>query len=453
MKFFILIIAVFLAQGCLMEPFSEFKEINSKYEPIRIESLLCYFDSYSDNIANNPISFGSVGTFSGFEIDTIENSSNTYLRSKGKGSLIIPNVDLTKLQSLTFSCWFRSYAINSNTFLQQTTFLGSDTSKLSILNGRLNFGASSLNTSQRLPDSTFYGKWNMLTISAAKINSGDLGPGYIVYLNGLPITISNSSNVKFLNQKFCEMFFDFEGDFDEVLLYNKALSNSDIQKIYSDTKSKFKNETINSPVENGLFGYYIFDNGTFNDKIAERNGLGIGNLFSSETPTGKGKSLKFNSSSGFLKVNKSIWDNIEEFTISFWIKTSTTNYQPLFLQGPNRFDGLHTLALNGSGIYLGNTSYCFACPTPLNIFDNKWHMITISCDGVNNYKPTPRMSLYLDGIFYVSSPGSEIIFDSNYDLIIGGDGFTVSECSLDNIRFYNRALNNSEINNIFNFER
>ncbi len=238
------------------------------------------------------------------------------------------------------------------------------------------------------------------------------------------------------------------------MIYNKVLTNAEIEKQYNDTKSKFINEKLSIPLTLGLFGYYNFDKNSFEDLIESRNGTMLSSIeFDSNTPSGKGKTVKFNSNSGFITIPKSLWDNIEKISISFWIKTNKTDYQPIFLQGPNRFDGLHTIALNSKSIYIGNTSYCFACPSPVNYFDSKWHLITITCDGINNTKANPNMTLYLDGNLFAISPGSEIMFDENYDLFIGSDGFTVSDCSLDNIRFYNRVLSQAEIKSIYDFEK
>jgi len=144
-------------------------------------------------------------------------------------------------------------------------------------------------------------------------------------------------------------------------------------------------------------------------------------------------------------------------TICFWIKTPQTNRFDLFSQRTGNFNpSEHNFGITFNspvyGLQYTHPNYNYENTTinnaPINtLLDGEWHYFAFVKDVDNSL-----MIIYMDNIKIVE----ESILDVNYivqgDLIIGTDinNNIPFNGLLDDIRIYNRALKESEIESILN---
>ena len=456
-----IILLLILCWGC---SFEEFKEIETLPDPVSVEGRILYYDNFNDRTAiNKEISSTTTNEIRGHIVKSLENG-NSVLRGNGKGSLLVQNLNVSTFDDFSMSFWFKSFSNDFEQIITQNPVDSLGTNFLRLINSKIHFGASSMNDTEQLPDSVFYNSWQMITITKENINSNNISSGFNIYLNGELYSISTSSLINFQENATIQLFNDYDGDIDKILLYNRFLSSNEIAQFFDIQKTDFVSEKNDIAIANdeGLASYYTFDDMTSKDLISSRNGSNDASLlFSDDTPNSNGFSIKFEGDgSSPMKVDCSLLDNFESTTISFWIKTNRSDYQPILIQGNNTIDGNNLLSTNSSlvipnpSIYIGESKYCFDCVNrAVPYFDNKWHMLTLTCRDINQSALGGEMKLYFDGIFFGVSDSSNVDFLREKPLIVGSDdGGTVSSLLMDNLRIYNRILLDDEITNIFNEE-
>ncbi|MEO0339182.1 MAG: LamG-like jellyroll fold domain-containing protein, partial [Bacteroidota bacterium] len=82
-----------------------------------------------------------------------------------------------------------------------------------------------------------------------------------------------------------------------------------------------------------------------------------------------------------------------------------------------------------------------------------WHHLAITVEKVNSNKSDWLKEIYIDGNIRGINDSSIVSFPRNTPLIIGSDGGTSFSGALDNVRFYNRVLNQEQVLAIFNDEK
>jgi hypothetical protein len=205
--------------------------------------------------------------------------------------------------------------------------------------------------------------------------------------------------------------------------------------------------SINVPSD-GLLAYYPF-NGNSNDASGnERHGISSDITYIPDRNGNLNSAILF-SGNGFIKV-EDIGEMDSSFTIAFWYSTvqsgtilSTDN---IFLATDKTNNQLLTAWACSIGTYTpaGNPAY----------FDNSWHHVAVAHDGVNS-----RIITVFDGVVIHDRPNSGYYVGNNNEFFIGRVsqqsvlGYTfIPEYftgSIDDVCFYNRALNSSDIEQLF----
>lgn len=200
-------------------------------------------------------------------------------------------------------------------------------------------------------------------------------------------------------------------------------------------------------VKSGLQAYYMFDDGTAND--ATEYGLD-GQLFNGpsmidDTPSGRGQALFINTVKGqYLNIPYNPLSGYNTYTVSLWVKDfSAGNF--IYIGNPNDVWTSNVLfGYNSAGKFFrenGNTenfSYNGAA-----LLDNQWHMLTYAYRCDNNY----GTRLYVDG-----KRVDNQIKGTSYS--VGGTSMLINcNMKMDNLRIYNRALDDAEVLSIYNSER
>lgn len=233
-------------------------------------------------------------------------------------------------------------------------------------------------------------------------------------------------------------------------------------KIYSvrltnDVKITFENSSI-IPTE-GLVAYYPFDGNADDQSDNSNNGTIFGASLTTDRFNNKNSAFKFNGTSNYLRIpnhHSLNFNSGQNYTIALWIFTSKlsentvigkynsySNRGGYFIafsakHGKPSFDGRDQLGYRHSG------------PASTNVKDGAWHLIV----GMRNGS---EWSVWVDGNKEAFVDAGNTTTVQNLDpLWIGGlaDGTypvgSFFEGKIDDIRIYNRALSNNEIQALLN---
>ncbi len=209
------------------------------------------------------------------------------------------------------------------------------------------------------------------------------------------------------------------------------------------------------PLTGGLVAAYSFNEGSGTTASDSSGNSNTGTLINSPTWTTSGKygsALSFDGVNDYVDAggNNSL-DISNNLTISAWIKTSDTSGNGRIIQ--RRALGAtkgyeFSVGTNGSlGFFYGDgTNYGYSDAWGVNnkINDGSWHHVVLTI--VNGSTPSGSAISYVDGIFFAQQNFSTVgSFTQTTNLIIGNYSTKYFKGSIDEIRIYNRALSQSEI--------
>jgi len=373
------------------------------------------------------------------------------------------------------------------TSAEMSLFLGSNgeiqyelsgTSRNGIRISRLSVGRTTVNS------------WNhiVVTYNGTKGNSS----GIQEYLNGILqnttasdvgtfSTLNNTnSNVEIGAMWRGELPRFMNGSIDEVLIYNKSLTASEIQQIYKSGLSQHANTNVTIQTRTassyntsdvGLVAMWGLNNdssiGENATKFVDSTGRNNGTCSSTTCPTLNssgivGNAMRFDGVDDYVNVSNDI--NLPIASTAFWykgfnssaynriiIKDSTGDGADWFVQS---WSGRLEFAVTTDGA-IGNARYCLS---NRGINDNNWHYFTTVYDGNN-------VTLYVDGVLDVNSKlgstgcNSGTLYSGNIyhsisptyigRLDVVGTGYYANG-SIDEVRIYNRSLSASEVADLYN---
>jgi len=218
-------------------------------------------------------------------------------------------------------------------------------------------------------------------------------------------------------------------------------------------------------LSSGLVGYWTFDgksthwNTNTTDDVSGNGNTGFIQstvLGTTSAPTaGKiGQAFKFPGTAttfGISAANSSSLAITGNITMSAWVKTNgpTSTRQVIM----SRWGGTNSyaLALDSNISCSGGTkAEIFINPGAMcsssSVSTGKWHLVTATYDGATE-------KLYIDGVLDASQAASGAIGNGGQDLHIGyesaGFGGAAFSGAMDDLRIYNRALNATEIQQLY----
>ncbi|MBI2404682.1 hypothetical protein HYV22_00705, partial [Candidatus Gottesmanbacteria bacterium] len=247
----------------------------------------------------------------------------------------------------------------------------------------------------------------------------------------------------------------FPGSIDDVRIYNRALSPSEVSQLYNFAP--------------GPVGYWKMDEGSGTDANDNSGKGNTGTLTSGPTwVQGKyGKAVSFDGSDDNVNIpDQSNWDfsqggldaGKQDFTISAWTKLSSSivNARPAIVgkAGNAAGSGGYTFWIpNGSTnlrLSLSDTINTIALDVtnPTSLADNKWHYLTALLDR----EPTTDTAyFYVDGKLVSSASSATIAGNSvstTFPFRIGdnpGDSLSTWTGIIDDVKIYNYARTNQQI--------
>jgi len=222
----------------------------------------------------------------------------------------------------------------------------------------------------------------------------------------------------------------FKGIIDEVRIYNRSLSESEIKEIYEN----------NTFIRDGLVAYWRFDEG---DGSVAHDSHHI--VYSSNKGGSKyGNAISFDGVNDYVEVNignSILTDFTDAFSVEAWVKPSaiTTEHGIIY------FD--ENLYLFRMTYYTNNRAYAYvrrtddtwmscSCLPDSGIQVGNWYHYVVVFDG--------RTRLYVNGkLCCKSSSTGTMKTPTGSKIWIGRSGFLNG--TIDDIRIYNRSLNETEI--------
>ncbi len=263
----------------------------------------------------------------------------------------------------------------------------------------------------------------------------------------------------------------FNGKIDEVRIYNRDISASEIKTLYNAGESKInasQNSIGGSSLNNGLVGIWSFNSKDLSDKVYDRSGNGhdgyfIGGATSSAKKIGKvGQAINFDGvNDSVLVAHSSLLDldMTETATFSFWInKTSASaTAGPIYKRTSGSpgysIDILTTGAVSFSigDLFSNNNRVGYETSSTMNL--NQWYHVVVTYDGSIT---STGIKIYFDGVLQPMTNA----FD-NYGGGSSSNGFDFSlgaretgtarllDGKMDEVRMYNRVLSDSEIKQLY----
>jgi hypothetical protein len=248
---------------------------------------------------------------------------------------------------------------------------------------------------------------------------------------------------------------NFNGLLDDVRVYNRTLSATEIEQLYNQSATKFAAtppKQSSTGLNSGLVGYWTFDGKDLINNVADRSGTGNNGYMTGFTSTssavvaGKfGQALYFSgASNSYINVgqNSSLSLGTADFTISFWLNRTPDSCGWIF---SNKFQlfydsscAIFTFRKSG-----GTETKISSLPTV-----NMWVNVIIR-------RSSGTMTAYYDGVSKTLSAGgtnNDDISNSTLDLYFGHNTNALKS-KIDEIRIYSRALSATEIMQLYNMGR
>src|SRR3989338_3532519 len=245
----------------------------------------------------------------------------------------------------------------------------------------------------------------------------------------------------------CTSWCYFSGLIDEVRVYNRALTPSEVEGLYKSGAARFA-----PPSNTGLVGYWSFDDGAgFSaTDFSGKNNTGVfpGGTANPTWVDGKrSKALNFDGGDDYVDVGM-VLNLAGDRTISLWLKTANSHPVETHAAVVAKWDGTGYIFW----VHAGDVKWGDAESSELVwtggeaiIEDNQWHFLTATRAGSTG-------AIYFDGqlkasggVFTDSATTNRFSIGAYSNGSSGRYGGLIDE-----VRVYNRALTPSEVEGLYN---
>ena len=214
--------------------------------------------------------------------------------------------------------------------------------------------------------------------------------------------------------------------------------------------------TTEVEVTDGLFCYFTFDDDEIVDYYGNYTGINSNAVASTDTPSGKGKSLEFNGRNSSVLIQDNIVPSGDAFSINIWFKTGVElgTDDHVLIGSDNHAGGNRCSALIINRDYYvryfptTSVNYWKTIDPITQYIDNQWHMLTLTYNGTIGM-------IYVDGSLFEALSSNFLMWGSYVTTSMFGADATNStngyfEGSLDNFRSYDRAITSAEVQTLYN---
>lgn len=241
-------------------------------------------------------------------------------------------------------------------------------------------------------------------------------------------------------------------DVDEARVYNRALTASEVDRLYKTSGQSVRKGVSNS----GLMGYWPMNEGR-GLTVGDSSGQGNTGTITGATWTNgkKGGALSFNGSSytSITGTNANDFNFSSTVTIGFWMKGST-NLNTVILEKSNNNNHYHFQTTNeamnndGNHVLFGVTGMPSTgrVSSAKIVSDGSWHYVVGTFDSSVN-----TLKIYVDGVLDKSNTGAtDEITTNSQPLLIGSRSGSVGFPGvIDDVRIFYRVLSATEVQNLY----
>jgi hypothetical protein len=291
------------------------------------------------------------------------------------------------------------------------------------------------------------GSFNVQTTTSLSLNTWHLvtvlntGSSTSIYIDGnlassvVSDTASYSASNLYIG-KFEYGGYAYRGKMSDVSIFDYALSASQVTTLYGDSTNGLGNPMAlpSTPI-----AYYPLGTSAWNGQyLAENNAIGD---YVFDFPA-----------TDAVQSNFTLFNGASEACISAWFKTDVQQsgkclFSTPFSSGSNKFD-LYFQSAGFSSYLKTVTNTSNIASSTINYYDNKWHNVIVTYDGVNH-------KIYYDGNEVATAARSGVLADSTYNkLEIGRFGTSYSNnvnAKISNVLAWTKGLSSSEATTLYNY--
>jgi hypothetical protein len=402
------------------------------------------FDEGSGTIANDSSGNGNNGTISGATWATGKSGSGLSFDGNDYVNKATPSAVLKPSLEVATAAWIKMSG--TDTGGAEIVSMGDSYAIRVQTNGNIQFfyyngttWKSIITTGVNVRDGAWHHIVGQKTSTALQIyvdgisKASTPNTGTIAYTQGTGLFIGKHGNGGTI--------YDFVGSIDDVRIYNRALSNQEVLDLYNNTSTV---------ISNGLQFQYALNEGS-GTIATDASGNGNNGTISGATwATGKsGSGLSFDGNDYVNKATPSaVLKPSLEVATAAWVKMSATDTggAEIVSMGDSYAIRVQTNG-NIQFFYYNGTTWKSIITTGVNVRDGVWHHIV-------GQKTSAALQIYVDGISKASiSNTGTIAYTQGTGLFIGrhGNGDTIFDFTgiIDDVRIYNRALSNQEVQTLF----
>jgi hypothetical protein len=277
--------------------------------------------------------------------------------------------------------------------------------------------------------------------------------GVLVSIGSYSFTPINNGHTLYLGNNPTAVFQRFDGLLDEVGIWSRVLTTSEILELYSTGSGKSYPfyKTFQEPnLKNGLISYYKLD-GNSKDSLGVNNGTSY-NITYNTGKLGSGAVLNGSNSYIITTENNTLPTGYSAQTLSCWFKTTANGtFQFLVASGADDTQGGRMcMYIDGSG-YLRCNFFNIDYSSSVNVGDGVWHFAAFVFEG-----NTTNIKLYIDNKSVeigTISPAIVPYLRAGY-FLIGSDNYSIPSYvlngTIDEIGIWNRALEDYEVKALYN---
>ncbi len=293
-----------------------------------------------------------------------------------------------------------------------------------------------------------------------------------LYENGVQVNSTSAGNLNWTNQSitFGSLYGStgswFNGLIDDVRVYNRALSTSEISQLYSSgasnkqssSSSVVNTSTCSIGLSCGLVGYWTFDgkdivNGVVRDRSGSGTVANTANISTSTFYTAgvKGQALRFTSNNDYIFSD--LGTARSTFTISLWYTPRKASdwqgNQTGFQMGKTTYNesNFYRWYSTGNNPRIQASSNNGGSSAQSTVYSSETRL-----PYLNTFVYTPtQIDWYINGVLYNSTAPSVGTFDAMRFITLGGTGNANQSVNgvIDEFRVYDRALTVGEIKQLY----